>query len=63
MAKNKGEPTIKGFDISEDTPESTRLMNADDIHTAVKARMEELRPIVGEYNQLVEVDKALDKIK
>jgi hypothetical protein len=43
--------------------ESIPMMDADAIHTVVKARMEELKPKVDEYYELEQAEQALSKIK
>jgi hypothetical protein len=43
--------------------ESIPLMNADDILTAIMARMAELKPSVDEYYELEQAEQALSKIK
>jgi len=61
MAKTNGgkeKPEVK-LAVMESIP----MMNADAIHVAVKARMEELKPIVDEYDELVQAEIALSKIK
>jgi hypothetical protein len=59
MAKDKAEKPQAKLAVMESIP----MMNADDIHVAVKARMEELKPKVDEYYELEQADQALSKIK
>jgi hypothetical protein len=41
--------------------ESIPVMTADDIHVAVKARMEELQPAVNEFHELQQAEHALNQ--
>jgi hypothetical protein len=59
MAKDKPDKPEAKLAVMESIP----MMNADAIHVAVKARMEELKPKVDEYYELEQADQALSQIK
>lgn len=68
MAKNGGKKEDKrlGGDDGKEIRYaniSRVVMDADAIHNEIKARMEELKPLVDEYATLIRVDQALATIE
>jgi|1185.fasta_scaffold596425_2 hypothetical protein len=58
MAKDSGK-----MEVDVAVTEPILILNADQILQTVKHRLAELRPAVAEYNELVQADQALSKLK